>query len=149
MALACEVISNTTRAGGTPLEALAAVHAFFRSDGFNDWCYAWGWDPSWRLVPGAGSWGYNSYSYQCCTQGTVYSSMLPAQRSAGTLVAEDMPVMVQDVESSCRWVGRTGTEGASRVGLSAGERHCQWQDSVVELGGARCLLTACEAYTEV
>jgi hypothetical protein len=104
MALACDVIAKTTQAGGTPLEALAAVHTFFHSDGFDDWCYSWGYNAKAPLVPGAGSYGYNSYSYQCCTQGTVYSSLLPARGSAGTLNPEDMPVMQQDVESNCRCV---------------------------------------------
>jgi hypothetical protein len=102
MALACQVITSTTAAGGTPLEALAAVHTFFNSDGLSDWCYGWGYNPRALLVPGAGSYGYNSYSYQCCTQGTVYSSLLPAQGTRGGLNPEGSPVSVKNVQAECR-----------------------------------------------
>lgn len=102
MALACQVMANTTAAGGSALEALSAAHTYFNSDGYSDWCYSWGFDPKALLVPGSGSCGYNSYSYQCCTQGTAYNSLLPAQGWEGVLNPEELSVSLKTLHAECR-----------------------------------------------
>lgn len=104
MALACQVLTTSLAAGSSPVEALAAVPAFFYSDGSAEWCYGFEFDSKRALVPGAGSAGYNSYSYQCCSQGTVYSSLLSAQSADGTtLNPEDLTVRAEEIEESCRY----------------------------------------------
>lgn len=50
--------------GSTRTFGLLAACPCACSDG-SEWCYGWGFDAKTQLVPGAGSWGYNSYSYQC------------------------------------------------------------------------------------
>jgi hypothetical protein len=72
MAAACEVIVNATAAGGSPMEAVAAVDRYFygNASGACTSYNATGFllvDPEPAMA---------SYSYQCCTQGTVYSSEL-------------------------------------------------------------------------
>lgn len=103
MAIACSVINNATAAGKQPMEAVAAMWSYFNSNGSSNWCYNFTYDPKFIVLPDAPS-GYNSYTYQCCTQGTVYSSELPARGSDGTLNPKKIPVPVNEIEQNCRWV---------------------------------------------
>lgn len=104
VSLACEVLLNTTAAGGTALEALSAVSRYFRDSYSNAGCWEWDYNPKTTLVPGAGKPGYHSYVYQCCTEGVAHSGMLPAIASDRTLNPEDLPVHPKDFQAQCRWV---------------------------------------------
>lgn len=98
MALACDVIHNTTAAGGSALDALAAVSMYFWHNGNSQWCLPYSYDPNQNpLVDYA-----DSYSYQCCTEGTVYSSLLPAQPNTNTLNPENLPAPLREIEDGCR-----------------------------------------------
>ena len=102
MALACEVVNNATEEGLTPLAAIGALYSFFAHNGSSNWCYRFRFKPKFRLLPDVPN-GYNSYTYQCCTEATVYSSELPAKASDSTLNPENIPVPVQEIEYNCRW----------------------------------------------
>lgn len=101
MALACDVINNVTAAGGSPLQAIAAVETYFSHDGSADWCYGWRYDPKIEVLGDADT-GYNSYTYQCCAEGTVYSSELPAQGSDEVLNPDAIPVPPAVIGRDCR-----------------------------------------------
>jgi hypothetical protein len=102
MAIACGVINDATSAGQKPLAAVAAMYSYFSSNGSSNWCYNFTYDPKLPVLPDSPT-GYNSYTYQCCTQATVYSSELPARGDDGTLNPERIPVPVKDIEYNCRW----------------------------------------------
>lgn len=46
--------------------------------------------------------GFVLFCFQCCTQGTVFSSLLPAQPSDSTMNPVKIPVPVRKVEDNCR-----------------------------------------------
>jgi hypothetical protein len=111
MAAACGVVNAATKAGAKPLAAVSEMLTFLSSNG-TGWCYNFTYDPKFTLLWDAPS-GYNSYTYQCCTQATVYSSELPAKADDGTLNPERIPVPVSEIEYNCRWVG-----------IGCREQHC-------------------------
>jgi hypothetical protein len=68
MALACQVVNNATAARSTPLQGLAAVERYFFADGSSDWCRGYTFNPAEQFVPDYSDGGYNSYSWQCCSE---------------------------------------------------------------------------------
>jgi hypothetical protein len=101
MAIACGVINEATAAGQSPLAAVAALYSYMSSNGSANWCYNFTYNPDFPILSDDPN-GYNSYTYQCCTQATVYSSELPARGSDDTLNPEDMPVPVREIQDNCR-----------------------------------------------
>eukprot|EP00878_Enallax_costatus_P027156 GHUV01029210.1.p1 GENE.GHUV01029210.1~~GHUV01029210.1.p1 ORF type:complete len:380 (+),score=84.69 GHUV01029210.1:552-1691(+) len=82
VSLTCNIIHDAiTNNAQTALEALSTVSAYFDNNGSADWCYEF--DPTYYLIDR----DLASYSYQCCTQGTVYSSELAAMGSPATVTA--------------------------------------------------------------
>lgn len=95
VALTCNIIQDAVnKQNRTPLEALATVNTYFNSNGSATWCSEF--DPTYYLIDK----DLPSYSYQCCTQGTVYSSELPATGSPGTLTAA-YAVTQEELRSQC------------------------------------------------
>jgi hypothetical protein len=101
MAIACGVINEATAAGRSALEAVAALYSYMGSNGSENWCYNFTYNADFPVLPDDPS-GYNSYTYQCCAQGTVYSSELPARGSDDTLNPENIPVPVREIQENCR-----------------------------------------------
>jgi len=101
MALACEVINNATAAGQSPLEAISSLYTYMGSNGSSSWCYNFSYEPKFPVLPDVST-GYNSYTYQCCAEATVYSSELPAKASDSTLNPKKIPVSVSEVQDNCR-----------------------------------------------
>lgn len=100
MAIACEVVNNATAAGQSPLAAIATLYTYMGSNGSSHWCYNFTYDPRFTLLPDVPT-GYNSYTYQCCAEATVYSSELPAKESDSTMNPEPIPVPVREIEYNC------------------------------------------------
>lgn len=119
MAAACGVINAATKGGGKPLVAVSEMLTFLHSNG-TGWCYNFTYNPKLSLLWDAPK-GYNSYTYQCCTQATVYSSELPAKADDdGTLNPEQIPVPVSEIKHNCRWVsGRRQQRCACRQSAGA------------------------------
>lgn len=102
MATACGVINSGAAAGQAPLAAVGTMLSYmYNSSGAGGWCYNFTFNPDFSILPNAAT-GYNSYTYQCCAQATVYSSELPARGHDGTLNPHKIPVTVQEIEDNCR-----------------------------------------------
>ncbi|KAF6255587.1 serine carboxypeptidase S28-domain-containing protein [Scenedesmus sp. NREL 46B-D3] len=91
--LLCEVVADSIQRGKTPLEAVAAVNTYFQIDNATA-CYEF--DPKYILIGTS----LASYSYQCCTQGFVYSSSMPASGSPDTITPA-YTVTLDQLRSEC------------------------------------------------
>jgi len=97
--LACRVAADALESGASDLEALAAVNIYFSHNGNASWCYGFNYSSN-VWIPDSND-AYNSYSYQCCTQGTVMSSLLPAEGTDNTL-SPRYEVHREVVERDCK-----------------------------------------------
>uniref|UniRef100_A0A383VGH4 Serine carboxypeptidase S28 n=1 Tax=Tetradesmus obliquus TaxID=3088 RepID=A0A383VGH4_TETOB len=91
--LLCELVADSIQQGSTPLEAVAAVNTYFQIANATG-CYKF--DPTYILIGTS----LASYSYQCCTQGFVYSSAMPAAGSPNTITPA-YTVTPQQLRSEC------------------------------------------------
>lgn len=83
VALACDVITTTYDRTQNPLQAIVDVSYYFRSNGSANWCYSF--NSNYTLIVGDPDASLRAYSYQVCTQGSVYSSEMAATGSPNTL----------------------------------------------------------------
>lgn len=89
----------------SPLEALAAVHTYFNTDGSSSWCYALDTHPDTALLLPPGWEGDNTRraaAYQACTEGVLVDSLLPVAHAGGSLFPSTLTATAEEFGRQCR-----------------------------------------------